>query len=211
MYATIDGILVHIHAPPVTHHAAVVEGESLPVIADGTLLYAAPPAPAHEAMERIIAGALFDLMGYLTCREERLTLSSRDDAAPAVEVLTAWAKLRGLSLDDARVQDWRDALAARGEEPQRVQCPQCRGSGVGEYVYHGHGPDSIEPIRCDKCDGFGWLAAPPALPAEAREAMERAMAALWNERAVRRGCDGTIVCDTLTLPAINALRAALEK
>jgi len=56
----------------------------------------------------VIAGALFDFMGWLTCRKERLVLSSVDDASPAVVAITEFAKMRGLSLDDARVQDWQD-------------------------------------------------------------------------------------------------------
>ena len=56
----------------------------------------------------VVAGALFDFMGWLTSRDKRLTLSSTDDASPAVEAITEFAKMRGLSLDDARVQDWQD-------------------------------------------------------------------------------------------------------
>ena len=33
-------------------------------------------------------------------------LSSTDEASPAVDAITDFAKMRGLSLDDARVQDW---------------------------------------------------------------------------------------------------------
>jgi len=54
----------------------------------------------------VIAGALFDFLGWLTSRKERLALSRVDDASPAVEAITAFSKMRGLSLDDARVQDW---------------------------------------------------------------------------------------------------------
>lgn len=60
----------------------------------------------------VIAGALFDFMGWLTSRKERLVLSSADDASPAVEAITEFAKMRGLSLGDAKVQDWQDM--ARG-------------------------------------------------------------------------------------------------
>jgi hypothetical protein len=59
---------------------------------------------AHQ----IIAGALFDFMGFLTSRNERLMLSSADNASPVVEAITNFAKMRGLSLDDARVEDWQD-------------------------------------------------------------------------------------------------------
>ena len=54
----------------------------------------------------VIAGALFDFMGWLTSRKERLVLSGANEAGPAVEAITAFSKMRGLSLDDARVQDW---------------------------------------------------------------------------------------------------------
>lgn len=68
---------------------------------------------AHNEQQSIIAGALFDLMGYLTCREKKLHLSASDDAAPAVEALTEWAEERGFDLDEARVTDWQAALAAQ--------------------------------------------------------------------------------------------------
>lgn len=58
----------------------------------------------------VIAGALFDFMGWLTSRKERLLLSSSDDASPAVVVITEFAKMRGLSLEDAKVTDWNATL-----------------------------------------------------------------------------------------------------
>ena len=54
----------------------------------------------------VIAGVLFDFMGWLTSRKERIVLSSVDEASPAVEAITEFAKMRNLSLDDAKVQDW---------------------------------------------------------------------------------------------------------
>lgn len=65
--------------------------------------------PVHHA---VIAGALFDFMGWLTSRKERLVLSSADEASSAVDAIRDFAKMRGLSLDDAKVQDWQDM--ARG-------------------------------------------------------------------------------------------------
>ena len=58
--------------------------------------------------DSVIAGALFDFMGWLTSRPKRIMLSSADDASPAVDAITDFAKMRGLSLDDAKVQDWQD-------------------------------------------------------------------------------------------------------
>ena len=73
-------------------------------------LYKTQPVP-----HAVIAGALFDFMGWLTSRKERLVLSSADEASPAVDAIRDFAKMRGLSLDDAKVQNWQDYTAP----PQR--------------------------------------------------------------------------------------------
>jgi hypothetical protein len=65
------------------------------------------PKPIFHA---VIAGALFDFMGWLTSRKERLVLSSADEASPAVDAIRDFAKMRDLSLDDAKVQDWQDMV-----------------------------------------------------------------------------------------------------
>ncbi len=72
-----------------------------------TALKAALAAPQPEPVSHaVIAGALFDFMAWLTTRKERLVLSSTDNASPAVESITEFAKMRGLLLDDAKVRDW---------------------------------------------------------------------------------------------------------
>ena len=66
-----------------------------------------PAQPEQELVAHsVIAGVLFDFMGWLTSRKERIVLSSVDEASPAVEAITEFAKMRNLSLDDAKVQDW---------------------------------------------------------------------------------------------------------
>jgi len=68
--------------------------------------------PVQEPVAHtVIAGALFDFMGYLTSRKERIVLSASDDAAPAADAIRDFATKRGLSLDDAQVREWIDALA----------------------------------------------------------------------------------------------------
>ena len=75
---------------------------------------------AEPVSQAVIAGALFDFMGWLTTRKERLVLSSTDNASPAVESITEFAKMRGLSLDDAKVQDWQNyTTQQQAEPPQR--------------------------------------------------------------------------------------------
>ena len=58
----------------------------------------------------VIAGALFDFMAWLTSRPKRIMLSSVDEASPAVDAIRDFAKMRGLSLNDAQVQTWQDIL-----------------------------------------------------------------------------------------------------
>tara|TARA_R110000868_G_scaffold121379_4_gene321994 strand:+ start:1599 stop:2201 length:603 start_codon:yes stop_codon:yes gene_type:complete len=74
--------------------------------------------PEQEPVSHtVIAGALFDFMGYLTSRQERIVLSAADDASPAVDAIRDFAKKRGLSLDDAQVREWIDNLA----QPEQVK------------------------------------------------------------------------------------------
>ena len=72
-----------------------------PCIAQPTAQPSQQPV-AHD----VIAGVLFDFMGWLTSRPKRIMLSSADDASPAVDAIRDFAKMRDLSLDDAKVQDW---------------------------------------------------------------------------------------------------------
>jgi len=79
--------------------------------------YPAGPCDCGVAQEpvahSVISGALFDFMGWLTSRKERIVLSSADNASPAVEAITEFARMRNLSLDDAKVQDWRTTSPKR--------------------------------------------------------------------------------------------------
>jgi hypothetical protein len=79
----------------------------------------------------VIAGALFDFMGYLTSRKERIVLSAADDAAPAADAIRDFATKRGLSLDDAQVREWIDAYAQPEQEPT---CPECKAAVLYECV-----------------------------------------------------------------------------
>ena len=75
---------------------------------------------AEPVSQAVIAGALFDFMGWLTTRKERLVLSSTDNASPAADAIKVFAEMRGLSLADARVQDWQNyTTQQQAEPPQR--------------------------------------------------------------------------------------------
>ena len=71
------------------------------------------PAQQEPVAHSIVAGALFDFMGWLTSRKERLVLSSVNDASPAVEVIKQFAEMRCLSLDEANVKEWQEHLYTR--------------------------------------------------------------------------------------------------
>ena len=64
----------------------------------------------------MVAGALFDFLSWLTTRDESLTLPVPPDA---IAVLQEWAKERGLSLDDAFVEDWNLTLLDLDAAPKR--------------------------------------------------------------------------------------------
>ena len=78
---------------------------------------------AEPVAHSVIAGALFDFMGWLTTRKERLVLSSTDNASPAADAIKDFAEMRGLSLDDARVQDWQAYTAPPQQQAEPVQEP----------------------------------------------------------------------------------------
>jgi len=82
----------------------------------------------------VIAGVLFDFMGWLTSRKKRIVLSSADNASPAVEAITEFAKMRGLSLDDAKVQDWHT------HPPQRTWVGLTNEEIDSYFEDHGYSP-----------------------------------------------------------------------
>lgn len=68
----------------------------------------------------VVAGALYDFLGYLTSRRTRVTMSDRDDAGPAVDALVDWSKTRKITLEEARVEDWQNyttPLQPAAQEP----------------------------------------------------------------------------------------------
>lgn len=56
----------------------------------------------------VIAGALFDFVGFLTARDKVIALGATEEASHAVEAIEEWAATRGLSLDEAAVGGWRE-------------------------------------------------------------------------------------------------------
>ena len=62
---------------------------------------------SQEKLDHVILGVLYDFMGWLTTRSERLVLSSTDDAAPAAEVVKNFLVMRGVDMScDPMIHDW---------------------------------------------------------------------------------------------------------
>lgn len=57
--------------------------------------------------DEIIAGAIFDFAGFLTCLQEPFVCGSKHEAARMVQLIEEWAAKRDLPLDNALVQDWQ--------------------------------------------------------------------------------------------------------
>ena len=62
---------------------------------------------SQEKLDHVVAGAIFDFMGWLTTRQEKLVLSSADDAAPAAEAVKGFLTMRGVAQDcEPMIHDW---------------------------------------------------------------------------------------------------------
>jgi hypothetical protein len=63
---------------------------------------------SKELLDRIVSGVLFDFMGWLTSRDEKLILSATDDAAPAVAAISEFLEMRGVDPNCVPfVKDWQ--------------------------------------------------------------------------------------------------------
>jgi hypothetical protein len=65
---------------------------------------------ARDMMKNIVAGALFDFLGYLTTRDKPVTMSKRQEPHRALKMLQEWADERKLDLDNADVTGWRKEI-----------------------------------------------------------------------------------------------------
>ena len=101
-----------------------------------------------DAQDAVIAGALFDLMGFLTTLDEPVALGSTEEAAIAVELLQRWAAKRGLNLDDADVKGWNERRTAPAAGDA---LPTIKGAAItGGYVVvtpAGWGEDKAQKVR----------------------------------------------------------------
>lgn len=78
---------------------------------------------SQEKLDHVVAGAIFDFMGWLTTRQEKLVLSSADDAAPAAEAVKEFLTMRGVAQDcEPMIHDWpaRCSMVTANYEAWRI-------------------------------------------------------------------------------------------
>jgi hypothetical protein len=49
---------------------------------------------------RLVSGALYDFVAYLTSLKNPIMIGGSEDCVPAVDALVEWAQSRGLDIDD---------------------------------------------------------------------------------------------------------------
>ena len=119
--------------------------------------YTTPQRTEQEPVAHsVIAGVLFDFMGWLTSRKERIVLSSADNASPAVEAITEFAKMRNLSLDDAKVQDWHTHPPQRTEQ-EPVAWRTFDGEGQYEYRAYEDNESYVDDWNKRNPNHKGWV------------------------------------------------------
>jgi len=93
-------------------------GPTADLMADLRAALAQPAAPdAPLVAGQVIAGAVYDLMGYLTTLDKSISLGSSELATPASDALSDWAMTRGLSLDEPDIANWHTHIAAPDVQP----------------------------------------------------------------------------------------------
>lgn len=61
---------------------------------------------------QIILGAIFDFMGYITCRPETITLSSNHEPHELLAAFREWSDKRGLDPDEkALISEWQSCVS----------------------------------------------------------------------------------------------------
>lgn len=65
-----------------------------------------------ELLDHVVAGALYDFLGYLTTRDAPITLSAKHDPGPALKALGEFFTMRGVDETCApMVEGWQSRCA----------------------------------------------------------------------------------------------------
>lgn len=89
---------------------------------------------------------------YLDMEKIEESINSGEITVPkglSPEERRAWVRGRGRVMPFEKVFEVED----------KILCPQCNGSGMGDVWYHQdeNGDYEIEHIKCERCDGFGFV------------------------------------------------------
>lgn len=61
----------------------------------------------NDVFDCAVSGIIYDFMGWLTSRSNKIILSKNDDAVPAVDAIHEFLTLRNISTEsDAMIHDW---------------------------------------------------------------------------------------------------------
>lgn len=68
--------------------------------------------PDSDNMDRIIAGAIYDFAGFLTTLDPTIQVGATEHPEPVINAIITWAAMRGLSIDQPFVQEWKEQADA---------------------------------------------------------------------------------------------------
>ncbi len=86
-------------------------------------------------IRHIVAGAIYDFAGRLTCRKEPITLGSVHNAAPAAEACQEFLKLRGCSDGEPLVREWTQHLGKPGVVDSALALGSLQHAMAEDYGY----------------------------------------------------------------------------
>jgi len=64
----------------------------------------------RKANSRMISGALFDFMGYLTTRKKVIHVGSSEEPSPILDAFKEWCNIRKLDAADPDVKNWESKV-----------------------------------------------------------------------------------------------------
>ena len=107
----------------------------------------------------IVAGALYDFLGYLTTRRTRIIMSDRDDAGAAVDALIDWSKTRKINLTEARVRDWNNYTNCNTVDKAADEIEKLEADLAKHRELLLHHLSVIDPLRAENAQLKAELAA----------------------------------------------------
>jgi hypothetical protein len=128
----------------ITIETPVFDGSQTPdELIEGTLL--ATLKACEERERRDIAGALFDFLAFLTIQKKTLAVGASEPCAGSLcDLLSEWAAIRGLSIENARIKHWTQCLPSNPEGLAQIVNPNPPASANDLYVGGSSGENAVE-------------------------------------------------------------------